>query len=137
MQSKIWYCGAFKLQRLENQKAVFGPIKRLQEHLVLTRRTDLLAGDRPRYKMWRNSAIHSLHLIVLYFNTTRLAFQHEAACIRSLQPPTQTEVGQAQTSIERKPRLWKHKRSLPSRHRECSLNVEKLLSSDPRHDPTS
>ena len=136
MQSRCWYCGAVKFLRLEASQPVFGPIKRLQEHLVHTRRNDLPASDRPRYKVWRNIAVHSLHLVILFVSNTRDAFHHEAACIRALQPTTQTEIGQAQTAIDSKPRLWQHKRPVPSRRRECAVNVELRLRTDPRKDPT-
>ena len=136
MESKCWYCGTVKFKRLEASTRVFGPIKRLQEHLVHTKRCDFPASNRPRYQTWRTIAIHSLHLVVLYIGTSADARQHEAACIKALQPTTQTEIGQAQTSIDAKPRLWKHKRRTLTRRQELAVNVEARIKSDPRKDQT-
>ena len=62
------------------------------------------------------------------------AFKHEAACIAHLQPPTQTEIGSSQVAIDAKPRLWKHKRPLPTLKGELACNVHNRVAADPRKD---
>ena len=126
-----WYVGKANLVRREGQHAWCGFVVRFREHVTLTIRRSLHQSHRQRYKMWAQHPIHAMLFVPVLFGDKSSMLHYEIACIRLLQPPTQTPKHTANASNQKRHRPFPRFRQKPDLQDELRLNALHCLQSSP------